>query len=139
MQPGPVITVDDDDDDREIVKEVLKELNISNPTIFFTRCNEAFIYLKSNNTQPFIIFCDVNLPEQSGIEFKRQIDADKELRKKSIPFIFLSTSADKKYVNEVYTQMTVQGYFQKANRYSETRDIVRLILEYWKVCKHPNT
>ena len=138
MVSGPIIIIEDDQDDRDIIEEVLKELSIPNETIWFTRCMDAFDYLKTHTNQPFIIFCDINLPGLTGIEFKRQIDADKELRKKSIPFVFLSTSADKKHVNEAYTEMTVQGYFQKANSYAEIKNNVRAILEYWKICKHPN-
>ena len=138
MVSGPIIIIEDDQDDRDIIEEVLKELSIPNETIWFTRCLNAFDYLKTHTNQPFLIFCDINLPGLSGIELKKQIDADKELRKKSIPFVFLSTSADKKYVNEAYTEMTVQGYFQKANSYDETKKNVKAILEYWKICKHPN-
>jgi len=138
MVPGPIIIVEDDKDDRDIIEEVLKELNIPNEIVWFKRCVNAFDYLKTHTNQPFLIFCDINLPGLSGLEFKRQIDADKELRKKSIPFVFLSTSTDKKYVDEAYMEMTVQGYFQKANSYVETKNNVRAILEYWKICKHPN-
>jgi CheY-like chemotaxis protein len=138
MQTGPIVIVEDDEDDKEIIEEVLKELKIPNKTIYFTRCPEAFDYLKTHNNQPFIIFCDINLPEQSGIEFKRKIDTDPQLRQKSIPFVFLSTSAEKEYVNEAYGELTVQGYFQKANSYTDCKNMIRLILEYWKICKHPN-
>jgi len=96
MESGPIIIIEDDEDDRDIIEEVLKELKIPNPTVFFTGCIEAYEYLQTHNNQPFIIFCDINLPDLSGIEFKRQIDAHKELRQKSIPFVFFSTSADKK-------------------------------------------
>jgi len=138
MVPGPIIIVEDDKDDRDIIEEVLEELNIPNEIVWFKRCVDAFDYLKTHTNQPFLIFCDINLPGLSGLEFKRQIDADKELRKKSIPFVFLSTSTDKKYVDEAYIEMTVQGYFQKANSYVEIKNTVKAILEYWKICKHPN-
>ena len=138
MVPGPIIIVEDDKDDRDIIEEVLEELNIPNEIVWFKRCVNAFDYLKTHTNQPFLIFCDINLPGLSGLEFKRQIDADKELRKKSIPFVFLSTSTDKKYVDEAYIEMTVQGYFQKANSYVEIKNTVKAILEYWKICKHPN-
>ena len=138
MVPGPIIIVEDDKDDRDIIEEVLEELNIPNEIVWFKRCVDAFDYLKTHTNQPFLIFCDINLPGLSGLEFKRQIDADKELRKKSIPFVFLSTSTNKKYVDEAYMEMTVQGYFQKANSYVEIKNTVKAILEYWKICKHPN-
>ena len=135
---GSIILVEDDADDKFIVEEILQELKIPNQLKWFTSCPDAFVYLKTMTEQPFIIFCDVNLPGQSGIEFKREIDADPELRKKSIPFVFMSTSADQRFVNEVYTEMTVQGFFQKDFSYDEMKRMFSVIMDYWKICKHPN-
>ena len=138
MVSGPIVIIEDDEDEKEIIEEVLKELNIPNKTVWFTRCTDAFDYLKAQTEQPFVILSDVNLPGLSGREFKKQIDNDEELKKKSIPFVFFTTAANKNFVNEAYIELTVQGYFQKANSYNETKNIVRAILEYWKFCKHPN-
>ena len=86
---GPILIIEDDVDDKAMFQEILVELNIKNQLVWFQQCDEAFHYLKSTTVQPFIIFSDINLPIQSGIEFKRQIDSDKDLRRKSIPFVFL--------------------------------------------------
>src|SRR4051812_42408906 len=107
-QSGPIILVDDDVEDEELIREVLHEMGIKNKLIHFDKCVTAFEYLKSTLDGPFIILSDINLPVQSGIEFKRQIDADPQLRAKSIPFVFLSTSIDKKAVDVAYKEMTVQ-------------------------------
>jgi CheY-like chemotaxis protein len=136
---GPIILVDDDHDDVDIMIEVLKELEVTNKLINFTSGPEAFTYLKASEEQPFIIFCDVNLPGETGIEFKYRIDHDPQLRQKSIPFVFYSTSANQLAVNEAYTKMTVQGFFKKGNNYTEIKKIVSLVLDYWTLCKHPNT
>jgi CheY-like chemotaxis protein len=136
---GPVIVVEDDLDDQAILDDILKELKVPNKLIWFTRSSDAFKYLKTTAEQPFIIFSDVNLPGQNGIEFKRQIDNDPELRQKSIPFIFFSTSVNKTAVTEAFTQMTVQGFFKKSDKYEEIKRIVRLVLDYWYLCKHPNS
>lgn len=138
MVSGPIVVIEDDVDDKEMLEEVLKELNIPNKIVWFTRCTEAFLFLKAQTVQPFVILSDVNLPGQSGREFKKQIDNDEELKKRSIPFVFFTTAANKNYVNEAYLELTVQGYFQKANSFQETRNIIRAIMEYWKYCKHPN-
>ena len=135
---GPIVIVEDDMDDQKILDDVLRELNIGNEVIKFTNPFEAFKYLKETTDQPFLILSDVNLPGQSGIEFKWNIDNDTQLRKKSIPFVFLSTSADQKSINDAYTKMTVQGYYKKPNTYDELKGIIKLIIEYWKICKHPN-
>lgn len=139
MKSGPIILIEDDADDEDIFEEVLTDLKIPNRLIWFTNAEEAFIYLKKTSDQPFIIFCDVNIPGTNGVEFKRLIDNNPALRQKSIPFIFYSTVADQPTVNEVYTELTVQGFFKKSNSYGESKLTIGMILEYWKVCKHPNT
>jgi len=136
---GPIIIVEDDIDDQRMLDDVFKEINIYNNVIKFTDAEKAFEYLKNSAEQPFIILSDVNLPGLSGIEFKRRIDNDKELRKKSIPFVFVSTSTEQKAVNEAYTKMTVQGFFKKPNTYKELLEMISLIVSYWKLCHHPNT
>jgi CheY-like chemotaxis protein len=136
---SPIIVVEDDPDDQAILSDILNELEIPNKLIWFTNGPDAFHYLKATPEQPFIIFSDVNLPGQSGIEFKRSIDNDKELRKKSIPFVFFSTSVNKNAVNEAYTKMTVQGFFQKSDKYGEIKKTIKLIMDYWYLCKHPNS
>ena len=73
MNAGPIIVIDDDADDKEIFESALKELAIENRRRWFTNCKDAFDYLRTINEQPFIIFCDVNIPGLAGIEFKRQI------------------------------------------------------------------
>lgn len=139
MKSGPIIIVEDDMDDKEIMEDALKELHVSNKLIWFKNCDDAWQYLKTTTDQPFVIFSDVNLPRQNGIEFKRQIDNDQQLRRKSIPFIFYSTAVNQQIVNEAYTQMTVQGFFQKSNGFEEMKKNIKLILDYWTACKHPNT
>ncbi len=139
MKPGPIILIDDDEDDKDVFLDILQELKIPNPVVWFENCDDAFSHLKNSTEQPLIIFCDLNLPGLAGIDYKRKIDQDTELRKKSIPFVFCSTSTDQKAVNDAYTQMTVQGFFQKPNSYTEYKEMVRLIMDYWDQCKHPNT
>ena len=139
MKSGPIILIEDDADDKDVFQDILKDLEVANPVIWFQNCDDAFSFLKTTSEQPFIIFCDVNLPGLSGIKCKGQIDDDKELRKKSIPFVFCSTVIDQKTVDEAYTKMTVQGFFQKKNTYSELKETIKLIVAYWEECKHPNT
>jgi DNA-binding NtrC family response regulator len=139
MRSGPIIVVEDDIDDKEIFEAAVGELQFTNKIIWFNNCDEAWDYLKTTTDSPFIIFSDVNLPRQSGLEFKKQVDEDPELRKKSIPFVFYSTSVNQDTVNEAYMKMTVQGFFQKGNRFEEMKQTVKTILDYWRICRHPNT
>jgi hypothetical protein len=52
--------------------------------------------------------------------------------------MFYSTSANQQDINEAYSQMTVQGFFKKGRTYEEVKNMLKMILEYWTVCKHPN-
>jgi hypothetical protein len=35
-------------------------------------------------------------------------------------------------------EMTVQGFFQKGYSYEEIKTTIKLIVDCWMVCKHPN-
>ncbi len=134
---GPIIIIEDDMDDRFILEEALQEANVNNELIFFDNGPEAYEYLLSSGQQPFLIFCDVNLPRQNGIEFKRELDNNPVLRTMSIPFIFYTTFVSQYAVNEAYKNMTVQGFFQKNNSHKELKDVIRIIIDYWRICRQP--
>lgn len=136
---GPIIMIDDDKDDQEIMQDVVNDLEIHNKLLFFDKGADAFDYLKTTTEQPIVILSDINLPQQSGVEFKRHIDNDPQLREKSIPFIFFSTYIDKRVVDIAYKELTIQGFFQKSGNYLELKNTIKLIIEYWKICKHPNS
>jgi CheY-like chemotaxis protein len=135
---GPIILVDDDHDDWQILKEAFVVLSITNALLYFERTAKALAYLRSTNESPFLILCDINMPVQNGIEFKREIDTDPQLRLKSIPFIFFSTGADKKAIEKIYREITVQGYFIKPANFNELSASIRIIIDYWRLCRHPN-
>ncbi len=138
MISGPIVLVEDDEDDISIFTEVLKELDIPNRLVTFDKPADAYHFLDNSSEQPYIIISDVNLPGMSGLEFKNKLDQNDRLKKKSIPFIFYSTSAEKKYVTEAYLHLTVQGFFIKGHSLKEIKDQIKTIFEYWKICQHPN-
>ncbi|GAB3517947.1 response regulator [Emticicia fontis] len=138
MKTRPVLLIEDDADDKDILHEVLVELKLPYEVLWFKNGPSAWQYLTTTTEQPFVILCDINLPFQNGIEFKRQIDENPELRKKSIPFLFYSTSDSQKLVNEAYTQLTVQGFFKKQYDFEEIKNHIKIILDYWAICRHPN-
>ena len=135
---GPIVLIEDDSEDEELFREALLELGIENELRVFHNCLEAWDYLQTTTDMPLIIFSDVNLPILNGLDFKRRIDADPHLRRKSIPFIFYSTSTAQHIVNEAYTQMTVQGFFEKSSHFEEIKKCIKRVIEYWKDCRHPN-
>jgi CheY-like chemotaxis protein len=135
----PIIIIDDDVDDVDITRTVIEEMNVKHPVISFSTSESLLTYLRdeSNTVQPFIILSDVNLPGISGVELKAAIERDDRLRRKSIPFVFYSTSADEQSVIKAY-EYKVQGYFVKESLVSEMKKTLFLIFDYWERCKHPN-
>lgn len=73
----------------------------------------------------------------SGLELRRKISEDEELKKKSIPFVFLTTSATQYAVSAAY-EMSVQGFFEKPHSFGELAKLLNELCTYWKNCRHPN-
>jgi CheY-like chemotaxis protein len=134
----PIVIVDDDLDDHFIFTEISERLKLKNKLKFFRNGNEALHYLRTTSDRPFIIFCDMNMPGMSGLQLRKIIDSDHYLRKKSIPFIFLTTSASVGQVSDAY-DLTVQGFFLKGSGFMQMEKTFSMILEYWDKCLHPNT
>ncbi len=134
MQPNEpiIIIIEDDLDDEIFLRDVFIELGYQKQLRFFNDCKAALSFLKTTTDNLFLIICDVNLPGMSGTEFKKKINADALLKKKAIPFIFYTTSANKHAIEQAY-EMTVQGYFVKENTMSEIRSTVKVIIDYWKL------
>jgi CheY-like chemotaxis protein len=129
---GPIIIVEDDHDDQEVLREVFEELNIPNLLRFFTSCKDTFDYLLTTMERPFLIISDINLPAMTGFEFKEQINQNECLRKKNIPFIFLSTNSEAAAIAKSYS-LFAQGYFVKPTKLIDIKDMISKIVEYWKL------
>jgi CheY-like chemotaxis protein len=134
---GPIVIIEDDLDDQEILGEIFKRLNYSNKIIFFIDGEDAFAYISEPDVAPFLILSDINMPRLSGLELRERIQANEDLRMKCIPFIFFTTTANKKSVLEAYYK-SVQGFFQKPNTLEELENKIKIIIEYWKECIAPN-
>jgi CheY-like chemotaxis protein len=134
---GPIIIIEDDADDQEIMKEVFNSLNVPNELKFFGACVEAYQYLESTNDKPFLIFSDINLPGMSGPELKKKINENIQLRRKSIPYIFLTTTSEHHVVLDAYESLS-QGFFTKPDNINALKKMIEMILNYWKLAKHPN-
>lgn len=134
---GPIIFVEDDEDDLFIYEEICRKLNLPNKLIFFRQGEAAIEYLRRTSDKPFIIFCDINMPEMDGLQLRQQINDEEHLRRKSIPFVFFSTAATDQQVAMAY-DLTAQGFFIKESNFAEVQSNIKMILDYWSKCKHPN-
>ncbi|GAB3570095.1 hypothetical protein GCM10027578_25780 [Spirosoma luteolum] len=134
---GPILIIEDDEDDQFLIGEALKAQGLPNTLLFFPNGQEALHFLESTPLQPFLILCDVNMPLMNGLELRRIINTSETLRRRSIPFVFLTTASNSTLVGQAYDE-TVQGFFQKASTYDELQTQIQLIVTYWRHCLHPN-
>ena len=134
---GPFIIIEDDVDDQELLTEVFKELDYKNELIFFGDGEAALEYLTNNSVEPFIIFSDINLPKLNGVELREKVHNNENLRIKSIPYLFFTTSAEQKHVIDAYSK-SIQGFFIKPLNYNDLKRTIKVIVEYWLECVSPN-
>ena len=134
---GPIIIIEDDIDDQEILSEVFTELDYKNEIIFFPDGEQALEYLVTTEVEPFIIFSDINMPKLGGMELREKIHENEDLRLKSIPYLFFSTSAEQKHVVDAYSK-SIQGFFVKPTSYKDIKETIRTIVSYWNTCVSPN-
>jgi CheY-like chemotaxis protein len=134
---GPVIIIEDDVDDQEVLKEIFKKLDYKNDVIFFSDGQSALDYLNQPDTLPFLILSDINLPKLNGFELRTKLKTDANLAVKCIPYLFFSTALNQRAVIDAYS-MSVQGFFVKQNKVAEVEKTISVIMEYWKRCAAPN-
>jgi CheY-like chemotaxis protein len=93
-------------------------------------------YLLQTIDHPFMILSDVNLLGMNGHDLKARINAHPELSKRTIPFIFLTTSVEPNILRRSY-EMKAQGYFQKGDSMDQMLNMMNIIIQYWTLCKYP--
>lgn len=134
---GKIILIDDGKFEKSFLEESLSDKNWAIEVEYFSQAKKALNHLRENADDIFLIISDMNMPEMSGIEFKKTIDEDVFLRQKAIPFIFASSEITEKQVTEAY-KYHAQGYFKKPETIEEQAEMLEKIVQYWKLCIHPN-
>ena len=137
MNKSPVFIVDDDRDDRYLVDEIWKELDLKNPLLFFNTAKELLTHMKLNpDKPPFIIISDVNLPEIDGFKLREILLNDESAKYKSIPFLFWSVKASQRQIKKAY-DLSAHGFFIKENTVEEIKNTFKTIIQYWLKSKIP--
>ena len=136
-QKGPIIIIEDDQDDQEMFADVFTKLAYENEILFFSDGESALEYLTATTVEPFIIFSDINMPKLNGMQLRDKVRENKALEIKSIPYLFFSTSAEQKHVIDAYSK-SIQGFFIKPSTFKEITDVIRTIVEYWQKCVSPD-
>lgn len=133
---GPIVIIEDDEDDQFLLSAIFRDLNYSNEVIFFYSADDALQYLRDANQIPFIILSDINMPRVSGFELRAMMHASFEWPMRSVPYIFFTTAIGREAVMEAYA-LSVQGLFIKPDTYDKLSTTIKAIVDYWQLCHAP--
>lgn len=134
---GPIVVIEDDMDDQEILADIFLKLGFKNEICFFADGNKALEFINRTDVRPFLILSDINMPRINGFELRNKVFTNEKLHTKCIPYLFFTTSATKRAVIDAYA-MSVQGFFVKPSTIKGLEDTIRKIVEYWKECTAPS-
>jgi CheY-like chemotaxis protein len=134
---GPIIVIEDDIDDQEILNDIFQKLGYSNKIVYFTDGNMALEFLNKSDVHPFLILSDINMPKLNGFKLRNKIFTNAQLQTKCIPYLFFTTGANKSSVIDAYA-LSVQGFFLKPNSMQALENTIKKIVEYWQECIAPS-
>jgi len=126
-----ILVIEDDEDDRDILKEIFRDLGYKNNIIFFSDSTEALDYIRRPEVEPFIIISDINMPKLGGFELRNIIIEEEVLGDKDIPYIFISNAQDEYSVKQA-NKLAIQGYIYKGNDYNKYKEKIKNLVDYWK-------
>ncbi len=128
-----ILVVEDNEGDRVLISEALKEGRIKNETDFVIDGEEAINYLQKsgqykNAPKPDLILLDLNLPKVDGIEVLNYIKSEPDL--KLIPVIVLTTSTRDKDIVEAYRHYA-NCYISKPVDFSKFMEVIVTMEDFW--------
>jgi CheY-like chemotaxis protein len=124
-----ILLVDDDPDDRAIVKDALAKLNAAN-TICCAENGEVALGLLNDNANAIHSLClivlDLNMPKMNGTQTLKNLKSDKRFQ--HIPVIIYSTSINP-LEKEKCMMLGAHSYITKPISYRESMDTAQLFLD----------
>lgn len=134
MISGPVLLVEDNDDEVFLMLRSFKKNNFANNVIVASDGEEALDYLLGRNgkeiLRPVLILMDLKLPRLNGFDVLR------EIRKSNLtiltPVVILTSSSEKKDIVQSYN-LGVNSYVRKPVDFKEFANLVGHLGKYWLI------
>ena len=142
MPTKSILLVEDNPDDRELMKLAFAQGEITHNLIVVSDGIEALDYLqrhdRNRNSEaegdfslagmPSLIMLDLNLPKINGIEVLRRIRASPRIR--LLPVVIISSSNERRdlidsYINGCYS------YIRQPIHFTQLQNFVKEISTYW--------
>ncbi len=134
--PINILMADDDEDDRLLTLDALKESRVLNNLYCVEDGVELLEYLRregkfadpKDSPRPSLILLDLNMPRMDGREALQEIKADPALR--GIPVVILTTSKEEEDMLRGY-DLGCASYITKPVNFEGLVDLMRTLGRYW--------
>ncbi|HEV2786156.1 MAG TPA: response regulator [Solirubrobacteraceae bacterium] len=135
-QPITILLADDDEDDRLMTRDALREARLHNDLRTVVDGVELLEYLRGEGAyvdpasapRPGLVLLDLNMPRMDGREALREIKRDPALR--SLPVVVLTTSKAEEDVIRTY-DLGVNSFISKPVTFVGLVDVMKTFTRYW--------
>lgn len=123
-----ILIVDDDMDDREIIKDAFVSGNIEMEFIFLENGDRLMQHLKSHADDACLILLDLNMPGKDGRESLKEIKTNKNYH--HIPVVIFTTSASQRDRLMAY-ELGANCFITKPDTFNKLVEITGCIAKLW--------
>lgn len=133
MEELDILLIENDPASARLTKEALKEAGLHRGVHAVQDGDEALTYLKgerhfAGRTHPDVIFLDLHLPKQSGLEVLQLIKSDPQIS--ITPVVIISGSANPAEVRKAY-ELHASCYIRKPDDLGQFLDFMRVCFQFW--------
>lgn len=125
-----ILIVDDDLDDREIVRDAFVKTLADQQYVFLENGDRLLEYLETNivDSLPSLILLDLNMPGKDGRETLKEIKGNKRFQQ--IPTIVFTTSASQRDRTMAY-DLGANCFITKPDTFNKLVDLTECIAKLW--------
>lgn len=142
MAAKPILLVEDNPDDEELILLALKDHKVVNDIMVARDGVEALEYLFAIGRYaggdltklPALVLLDLKLPNLSGLDVLKRLREDP--RTKIIPVVILTSSNEEQDIVTSY-QLGVNSFVRKPIDFHEFQKVVKEIGVYWLLVNQP--
>ena len=135
-KPITILIAEDDEEDRMLASDALKESRLANQVTFVEDGEELTDYLfnrgnyedKKKYPAPGLVLLDLNMPRKDGREALQEIKREPSLKR--IPIIVLTTSRAEEDILRSY-DLGVNSFITKPVTFESLVEIMKVIGQYW--------
>jgi CheY-like chemotaxis protein len=135
-KPITILIAEDDEEDRQLIKEALATSRLVNDVRFVEDGEELLDYLyrrgkygePESAPRPGLILLDLNMPKKDGREVLQELKADPALR--ALPVVVLTTSDAEEDIQHCY-ELGASSYITKPVRFAGLLKAMQALTQYW--------